>query len=208
MIQFNELRITPDAKYLIIDAFIKNDPNLYNYIISDIVVYNIPNANKANGDVIYEKHISIEDLEIYSLGDKVLVDNEESVYIDEGVKHIRILLSQKDLNTSLFKGLFKVVISTSRIDTSIEEVPSEYASTSVTSLVMDLYPFYKESICLLKNIDCDCPINKELTNLILRFKALELSIKTGDVSTAVNYWFKYFNTLDRVFPKNKCNCHE
>lgn len=189
MIQINELRITPDAKYLIIDASIKKDSLFENYMISDIVVYNIPDNKSIQGEESYNKTITVENKE----GDG---------------KHIRLVLEQKDIiNGNLSKGLFKVTIAASKINT-LSEINLDNASTQITAVVMNLYPFYKQSIHLLKNIDCNCLENKELVNLILRFKSLELSAKTGNIDMVAYYWFKYFNTSDRVLPMNNCSCHE
>lgn len=208
MIQFNELRITPDASHLIIDVSIKNDPLFDGYGINGISINHIPDSENIKGITIYERAITEKDLEVYTLGEKVLVDSEESVYVDNGgIKHIRINLTEQDFTNKipLSKGFFVVRITAGKINEYVESVPIEYASTEINAAVIDLYPFYKEAIYHIKHLYGDTSINKSLINLILRFKALELSIKTGNLDMAAYYWFKYFNTLDRVIPKNKCS---
>lgn len=187
MIQFNELRITPDSNYLIIDASIKEDIKFENYSISHINIYQIKDSKSFEEEPIYYKQITTEDIIVYvNGGSKVLVHPDETVYIENGVRRIRLKLSSKDLRTSLSNNLFKIHIE------AISEDPSDLPINNYAEgVAMDLYPYYKEVLKYIKNFNCSCE-NKDLINAILKLKSLEISAKTGRFEQVAYYWFKYF----------------
>ena len=51
----------------------------------------------------------------------------------------------------------------------------------------------------IRGIECDCSIPKNFIDFILRLKALELCIKTGNYTKAIKYW----NRLN-INPSNEC----
>ena len=69
----------------------------------------------------------------------------------------------------------------------------------------DTYPIYTNMLNSLKELE-SCGTPKLFTDAFLRFKAFELSIKTGQYSQVINYWNKYFKSLD--IPNNtNCSCN-
>jgi hypothetical protein len=195
MIQFNELRISPDSKYLIVDVSIKEDIAFNDYNISEIRIYQVNNDKSLFDNVVYDKIITDESIAVYINGDSnVLVNEDETVYIENGVKRIRLKLSQEDLNTSLSNSLFMVQIKAASKKPALL-VPD--ARLEAAGVVIDLYPYYKDVIKYIKDFDCSCE-NKNLIDSILKLKALELSAKTGRFEQVAYYWFKYFSKYGRL----------
>lgn len=59
----------------------------------------------------------------------------------------------------------------------------------------------------VKEISDTCNVPRHFINNILRFKAIELSIKTGNYLQAIKYWKKFFSS-DRVRSIHKlCGCY-
>ena len=210
MIQINELRITPDNKYFIIDVAIKDDAFFENISIDNIKVYSLVISGNTVDNIELKKYtFDSEGIKVYA-NDEEVFNADSNIYIDSSLKYTRLVLTAADLGgVSFTKDIFKVVINTS--GNPSEDMPADYADRSLTALVVNLYPFYIEVLSNMRNLGCRCTNSRELVDSILRFKALELSMKTGNIDLAVHYWFKYFsndgNIYGRKFITNNCNCH-
>lgn len=183
MIQFNELRITPDSKELIIEAQVKQDPYFEDVKITRIEVKRILDSN----------------------GTKNLIFEDDTF---EASNLIRLSISAHSLldNNGFKNALVEVIIYTNEEHTS----PEGYANPTVSALVCDLYPFYIKTLLNIKVIDSLCSNSDELIDCILKFKALELAFKTGNAPLAYQYWFKYFVPTSDIFNRNfvNKNCYD
>lgn len=159
MIKINELRITPDSKYLLIDVEV--DGNL------SITSIHIDNDNTFIVDGPSEEAYSLE---------------EESTNITEKLSAEEI---ECDLNKDMIFVYFTIMDEEGIVHTELKTV-------------INPLPIYREAINGLKGLNKECSIHKEFINNILRFKAVELSVKTGNSLEAIRYWKKYFkdNTLE------------
>jgi hypothetical protein len=190
MIQFNELRITPDAKYLIIEAEVKSDSYFEDVSLYCLQIIKVKDE-KGNTELVLEDYFE---------------DSSKAIEIakeDGKIKKVRYKLEAGDLNINFTDSFLKVIISSTGNATS----PEGYANHDISSPVLNLYPFYVHTISNIKNLDTTCYTNTALIDCILRFKALELALKTGDEHLAVQYWFKYFKPLNdkgRSFINNDC----
>lgn len=199
MIQFNELRITPDAKYLIIEAEVKSDSYFDNIYINSIKVNKIKD--------IY----SNEDSKIQIFEDTDIINSDKAVNIElkeEKVRKVRYIIDNNILppNDRLRNAFISVTIETS----GTSSAPAGYANPEVTASVVDLYPFYIKTLLNIKVLDSLCSNSDELVDCILKFKALELAFKTGNANLAKQYWFKYFDTNSGIYSRyfvNK-NCYD
>lgn len=181
MIQFNELRITPDASRLIIEVQVKEDSYFDNVGITAIVINKINNAKGEYTELLREE----------SFENSIAVE----AYNKEGViKKLRYVLNETQLNNSLSNAYIEVIIETDGDSTSSS--PMGYANSIVKASVVDLYPFYIKVLSNIKMLDSLCSNSNQLVDSILRFKALELAFKTGNKELAIQYWFKYVDTLD------------
>ena len=60
------------------------------------------------------------------------------------------------------------------------DTPCGQDDTTVMGVVIDLYPYYQMMMKGVKEINGSCEVPKYFIDNILRYKALELSIKTGN----------------------------
>jgi hypothetical protein len=199
MIQFNELRITPDAKYLIIEAEVKSDNYFDSIYIDSIVVNKVKDIYNNEGS---EKEIFI---------DNNIIESNKAVNIElkEGkVRKVRYIIDNNTL--SLENKLRNAFISVAIITSGDSDAPAGYANPRVIASVVDLYPFYIKTLLNIKVLDSLCSNSDELVDCILKFKALELAFKTGNANLAKQYWFKYFDTNSGIYSRyfvNK-NCYD
>ena len=209
MIQFNELRITPDSKHLIIDASIDNS-NYYFNVILDSIVIDTQDTYVANGpssNPIYTHKIDYDYTystpEDYSCN-PVLSGNDKAYCLTQGGKNIRLTLSAKDLGISLNDNiLFVYAIATG---TPAPDTPCGMDNSIVMSTVVNLYPVYQNTMCYLRELDSDCQVPKGFIDMILRLKAVELCIRTGNYTKAISYWKKFFLGKTQV-PTYNCGCN-
>lgn len=208
MIQFNELRITPDSKHLIIDASIDNS-SYYDNVIIDSIVIDTQDTYVANGPSSKSIYTYIVDNYTYSIPEDCscnpVVSNDDKAYcLTQGGKNIRLTLSAKDLGISLNDNmLFVYAIAKG---TPAPDTPCGMDNSIVMSTVVNLYPVYQNTMCYLRELDSDCQVPKGFIDMILKVKAVELCIRTGNYTKAISYWKKFFLGRTQV-PTYNCGCN-
>jgi hypothetical protein len=216
MIQFNELRITPDSQHLIIDVSIDNS-SYYDNVILDSIVIDTQDTYVANGPSskpIYTYNIDTENNYNYTYStpeecscNPVVSDDDKAyclTYASEQNKYIRLILSAKDLGISLNDNiLFVYAIATG---TPAPDTPCGMDNSIVMSTVVNLYPVYQNTMCYLRELDSDCQVPKGFIDMILRLKAVELCIRTGNYTKAISYWKRFFLGRTQV-PTYNCGCN-
>lgn len=212
MVDFNELRVSPDRKNLIIDVSIKDLSYYENVYIDSIIIDTqdtyIPSGPSNSPIFTYEVVSNVTP--VYSLPDCGC--NQVQDYIDKEncfetsnneEKRVRLELDNTALDNHLKGNLFFVYVITKGTPSS--DTPCNMDNTINLGVTADTYPIYTNMLNSLKELEsCDTP--KLFTDAFLRFKAFELSIKTGQYSQIINYWNKYFKSLD--IPNNtNCSCN-
>ena len=192
MLQFNELKITPDSKYLIIDVSVKEE-SYYENVTIDSIVIDTQDTYIFNGPS--DKPIFKFD----STNSKIYYPNYEL----EGEKHVRLILSIKDLNT-LPNNMFFVYAKAK--GSPSPDTPCGMDNITIMNTVINLYPIYQSSICYLRELNNSCMIPKGFINMILKLKAVELCITTGDYPKAISYWKRFFMGKIKVSTYN-CGCN-
>lgn len=193
MIQFNELRLTPDNTTLIIDVSVIDLPYYTDIYIDDIIIDS------------QDTYVSTgpSSTPIYNF---VVSSTPSSLYPGYygNIKNFRKELTISDIPTVVFRDtMFFIYIrvkGTPSIDT-----PCGMDNITTMGVVVGLYPFYQDTINYLKEIVDPCNIPKKFIDLILRMKALELSIKTGNYIKAIYFWNKFFKQKLDVTIYN-CGC--
>lgn len=212
MVDFNELRVSPDRKNLIIDVSIKDLPYYENVYIDSIIIDTqdtyIPSGPSNSPIFTYEVVSNVTP--IYSLPDCGC--NQVQDYIDKEncfetsnneEKRVRLELDNTALDNHLKGNLFFVYVITKGTPSS--DTPCNMDNTINLGVTADTYPIYTNMLNSLKELE-SCSTPKLFTDAFLRFKAFELSIKTGQYSQVINYWNKYFKSLD--IPNNtNCSCN-
>lgn len=190
MIRFNELRITPGSKCLIIDISVKDEP-YYNNVFIDSVVIDTQNTYISSGP---------SNNPIYTYNNE-----SEGITDDYSKKNVRLTLKYQDLGLSLTDNIFFVYAIAS--GTPAADTPCGMDNSITLGTVINLYPIYCKTIQYLKELSNECNIPKNLIDMYLKIKALELSVKTGNYTQAISYWNKYFKNLkDKSNPKILKNC--
>lgn len=213
MVQFNELRITPDGKHLIIDASIKNEEYYNNVVIDSIVIDNqdtFLSSGPSNKPVftytVTEKYDNIYALPEYCNCNPVLADDKSYCFIhdDEGIKNVRLIISNADIGVNLQDNMLFVYVVTS--GTPAPNTPCGMDNHYTLGTAIYLYSIYQNTIKYLHDLN-ECEIPKCLIDSILRIKAIELSVKTGNYPMAIKYWNKWIKGISNTNISN-CNCYE
>lgn len=171
MIQFNELRITPNDKKIIVDVEIANS--------------------------VYYDNISI---------DSIVIDTQDT-YVDNGPstnavystsvnsKSIRLSIDTEEYPELKGKMLFIYVITAGEFPS---DTPIEIRKHNTIGTLINTYPIYKKAMLYTKELADTNSIPRGFIDQILKIKALDLALKTGNHQEAIRYWNKLF--------KNNLNC--
>lgn len=196
MIQFNTLKITQDGKNLIINASVKNLSYYTNVLIGSIVIDNQDtySVSGPSSNPIYE----------HSFAGKDLVTNEDIV----GLKNISIIISAKELldnNGDLNDDILYVYLIA--VGTPSADTPCGMDNVNTLGVALNLRPIYNNGINYIKQVESTCEIPKDFIDFILRYKALDLALKTENYIQANKYWNKFFKNNNVVsLNTNSCGC--
>lgn len=216
MIQFNELRVSPDGKKLIIDASVK-DLQYYDDVYIDAVIVDTQDTYVANGPSakpVFYYEVAMNDSIIYSLPEyngcgpiRTEEDNEICFSSPEGngEKKVRLELDSKTLGVSLCDTLFFVYVVAK--GTPSADTPCGMDNQTTMGVVANLYPFYRTMVNYMKEVEDSCAIPKNFIDSLLRFYALELSIRTGHYTQAIKYWNKFFKDIKSRTINTGCRCY-
>ena len=204
MLEFRELRITPDGKHLIIDVAVQ-EHSYYENVFIDSIIIDTQDTYVQNGPSskpVYQYKVEEDGVQnLYALPEEcscnpILIDEDKSycfTYGYEEGRHVRLMLSTKDITLNNMLFVYVVAKGTPSPDT-----PCGLDNAIIMQTVVDLYPFYQNTLCFLKELNNSCEVPKGFTDMILRLKALELCIRTGNYSQAIKYWKKFFSNNNRV----------
>mgnify|MGYP000071302705 FL=1 len=196
MIQFNTLKITKDGKYLIINASVKNLSYYTNVLIGSIAIDNQDtySASGPSSNPIYK----------HSFAGKDLVTNKDIA----GFKNISITVSAKELldtNGDLSDDILYVYLRA--VGTPSADTPCGMDNVNTLGVALNLRPIYNNGINYIKQVESTCEIPKDFIDFILRYKALDLALKTGNYIQANKYWNKFFKNNNVVsLNTNSCGC--
>ena len=183
MVQFNELKITPDGQRLIIDVSIK-DLEYYTNVYLDTVQIDTQDTFVESGpssEVVYSKTI------------------------EGNTKSVRLELGTGDLLPALNDNLFFVYIRTK--GTPAANTPCGMDNITTLGVVSNFYPLYQHTFSYIKELNDTCSIPKSFINYILQYKAFELAIKTGHYTEAIKYWKKFFMGINDSVITSNCGCY-
>lgn len=183
MVQFNELRITPDSKTLIIDVSVK-----------DLEYYTD----------VFIAEVRIDSQDTFS----PTGPSYNEVYKDTisgNTKSIRLELGTGDLLPSLKDNIFFVYIVTK--GTATPNTPCGMDNITTLGVAVNLYPLYQHALAYIKELGDTCNIPKNFIDFILQYKAFQLAIKTGHYTEAIRYWRKFFMGIKDLSITSNCGCH-
>lgn len=190
MVHFNELKITPDAKKLIIDVSVLKEDYYKDVYLDSIII--------DSQDTYVGNYPSSEPLYQYTIPDIESQMSGKTVY----QKHIRLVLDTLDLPLNNLLFVYVTVKGTPTPDT-----PCGCDNIVTLKTVVNLYPFYQQAMAYIKDIAKVCSNHSEFADFILRLKALQLAITTGHYTDAIKYYNKFFKGKEGVVAKKGgCSC--
>lgn len=201
MIVINELRITPDNKNIIIDASVDNlcyykDVGIAAIIIDTKDTYS--NSQPSNRAVY---HLSLEDVEKSTSCDGKLIQ-----YDNDRVKRVRLTLDKSNLGVDISDNIFFVYLIANGIPAP--ETPCGYDNIYTMGVVYNMKPFYDIGMNYIKELSNNCVTPRGFIDYILRYKAFQLSMKTGNYVQAIDYWNNLLRVNNHTIQKYKgCGCH-
>lgn len=188
MVVFDELRITEDGQYLIINARIRKDilkqyPNAY---IKSIHVCDSSN---------YDEGIPSKAISIYEYNDN---STRKTSFFD--AIHFTAI-SEKLLNNKLIFVYIEVAHADS---------PCGCASNPAVGVAMDMSNVYSQFMSYINELcdtdSCDKTTPSGLTDFILRFNALLLAMDSKHYAKGVEFFDKWFSK-DSKTKSTDCGCH-
>lgn len=192
MIKFNELRITPNNENLIIDVSIE-DADYYQNVVLDSIIIDTQDTYVENGP-------SSKAVFKYIVA-------EENYEDDYSKKRVKLILKPEDLGIPIVGNMFFVYAISS--GEPLSDTPCELRNSRIIGTAINLYPVYKQSMIYTRELGDTCSIPKNFIDYILKIKALDLSLKTGNYQEAIRYWnrlFKNFYYTNNVEFSN-CGCY-
>lgn len=182
MIEFKKLQISQNGETLSIEVKVKDSEFYSNVFIDSIIVENQDTYihNTSEEEHLYKHHV---------------VGNQKEVSLV--ISDVTI----KNLNTDLF-FVYVIVKGTPSPNTPCGEDGSEnvkavYNTYRILSLFM---PYIKE-------INSGCCTNRNFIDAILKYKAVETSLKVEDFVSAIKHWNKFFKDSN-VVTTHLCKCHD
>ena len=215
MIKFNELRVTD--KYLIIDASVSTLPYYDNIYIDSVIVdtQDTYMANGPSGHPVFSYPVEGADTPVtteticsqYKDKFNPMINPESDDNDPGGKKTIRLELNRITLGVPLEETLFFVYVTVKGVPSP--DTPCGMDNQFTIGVVANLYPYYRSMMCAMKEVLRVCDIPKNFLDRYLRFKALELSLKTCHYAEAINIWNNYFKNLNNPCKTTitSCGCH-
>lgn len=215
MLHFKELRIESTGKHLIIDVSVDPQDYYEGVILDSIIIDNqdtyVPNGPSSNP--IYTYNVAESYPNIYSIPEDcscspIKVEEDLSycfTYGLDNLKHVRLILSAKDLNISSLDGMYFVYAIATGIPSP--DTPCGFDNSKIMGTVINLYPYYQCMMNQVKQLENTCEVPKGFIDNSLRLKALELCIRTGNYSQAIKYWNKFFKLKLQTKYTTNCNCY-
>lgn len=190
MIVIEQCNIDSEGKYLTIEATVDN-LSYYDDVYIKRVIIDTNNTYVSSGPSttpIYPENYDPNDTEGYN------------------TKHIRLQLTASDLGlSSLSDNIFFVYVEA--MGTPSSDTPCGMDNKYVMSVAMNLRPIYNMAMSYIRELKSSCTTPKGFIDMILRLKAFELSLRTGNYVTALEYWDKLFKNKISVLTNKGCGCN-
>lgn len=200
MVVFDELRITNDGEYLIIDVRIRKE-NIYSSVnITSIVVGTHKNYTEGESK---GTTINFTSLNQYT-------DNN---------RHVLLRLSNYDLNPTategtkdyinLKKDLIYVYVDTTPLNTQCD-LPCDMMQVhniGATLYMSNIYNAFMQQMNEFNNKSCSNQVPQNLIDLILRYTALTTALDSKHFIKANDFYNKWFTDTDYNTFKSDCGCN-
>lgn len=186
MVHFNELKYNQNKTCLIIDVAV-NDGEWYDDVFINSIAIDNQNTFTANGP-------SSTPIFTYSVPES---QEEKHIVIEVPVSMYSIN-PQKDM-------LFVYITTKGNPDS---EIPCGCDVRQIMGTVVDLQGIYGNMLQYIKEVGNTCIVPADFIDSILKYKALDLYIKTGNYPMAIKYWNKYIvDSITNISNFKTCRCN-
>lgn len=214
MIEFQELRIDSECSNLTIDVIVPNI-TYYEAVYIDQIIIDTQDTYTSSGpssNPIYTYTVPTG-VQVYDEDDNpVFTEDTEAVYVLDdygnivGVKSLKLILDKSDLGVDLDGNIFFVYAIAS--GTPASDTPCGYDNATTLGVVTNMYSLYQQGMYYINELSNTCEVSQNFIDYILRLKALELSIKTGNYNQAITLWNKYISgKVSTTSNSSKCGCY-
>ena len=189
MVVFNECRIDKEGKNIILDVSVDSLSYYKNMYLDSVIIdtdKTFIDCGPSSTPIYNQKFPN--------------VNGEKPKNIRVKINHSELSDSNIDLNNCILFIYIKVG-GVPDINT-----PCGCDKTYSIAVAVNLRPIYNIAMRYIKELDNNCTIPKGFIDMILRLKAFEMSIKTGNFTTAINQWNKLFKNKRTVSSSN-CGCN-
>ncbi len=209
MVVFNECRIDREGKNLIVDVSVDSLSYYKNIYIESVAIDTDKTfiEHGPSSSPIYTKTFSESDEVTHSYNGVIdngvfIVDAKEDV----GLKNVRFKLSYRELGLdNLNDNILFVYIKVGGVPEP--NTPCGMDNIYSVAVAVNLLPIYNMAMGFIKELSNTCTTPKGFIDMILRLKAFELSLKTGNFLTAIKQWDKLFKNNRVIQTSNKCGCN-
>lgn len=196
MVIFNECRIDKEGKNLIIDVSIDNLPYYENIYLESITIDTDETfiENGPSSNPIYRRNLSI------SSGSSLVPE------VSTKPRNIRLKLTYRELSlNTLDNNILFVYIGVGGVPDP--DTPCGMDNKYSVAVAVNMRPIYNKTMSYIKEFKETCTASKGFIDMILRFKAFELSLKTGNFTTAIKQWDKLLKNKGIVVLNRGCDCN-
>ena len=181
MIQFNDLRISEDKKYLIIDVQIKNLDWYNNNYLESIIIDT-------------QKDYKVDSWHQKKENDPFYIEFQQ-----DSIKHYIGNIPIEGLSDNMF---FVHVTANKKW---APDTPCGLRDNYAMGVAYDKQLLYTQGMGILNTID-SCYISSDVLDYILRCKAFEANLKAGYYNKAIDYW-KLLTGIKTNTITHNCGCH-
>jgi hypothetical protein len=212
MVVFNECRIDSEGKYLIVEASVENLDYFKNVFIESIAIDTQDTFvdGRPSDRVVYSQTFDNSQYKrVYSDTEKAPIFNDESVevYCDEldTVKRIRLRIPAKSIQGgNLNDNIFFIYVGAGGVPDGM--TPCGMDTQYTMGVAINLRPIYNMAMGYIRELESSCETPRGFIDMVLRMKAFELALKTGNYPTALKWWNKLRSKSVASSRKN-CGCN-
>lgn len=189
MVIFNECRIDKEGKNLIVDVSVDSLSYYENIYLESIT-------------------IDTDETFIEDGPSSNYIYNDRFINVSDGrlTRKKRLKFSYKELGLDNFDdNILFVYIGVGGIPEP--DTPCGMDNKHSVAVAVNMRPVYNMAMSYLKELEGTCTTARGFIDMILRLKAFELSIKTGNFITAIKQWDKLFKNKRIVSPTKGCGCN-
>lgn len=184
MIDFNNIYITPDGSYVMLDISVKDLSYYANMYISGI--YIDTQSTYMNGRP--------SDSTVY----KYIVEGDK--------KHIVMMIPSSEILASLSTDLLFIWVTMKGTVTS--DTPCGMDKTNIVFPLYNQRRIFDLQVPYLMEVSDTRSIPKNFINMFLQKEAVDTALETENYTTAISLWNKFFNGTNSTNTVTSCGCHE